>query len=271
METMSIRFTKIALISLIALFSLRSLNAQFYKVYGYQPTEAGEIEAAMWNSFIASSDVDYSFFGERLSRQGLFAHSLEVEYGLSNKWGIAAYLDFEDPKGGSLKHIRTKGLMAHYRFFEKGSRPVDIGIYLEYIFHNRDYENAEELELRLILEKDVGAFRVDFNPIFEKKTSGPEVDEGVEFNYALGIYYLNNGEGIYFTKNLMVQPGIEFYGKMGEFSHLKKWDNQRHYIFPTVDLFIGKRLHWHTGLGLGLTKASDKITFKSILSYVIKF
>ena len=268
---MSKSFTKLIFIAIIALFSIQVLHAQFYKVYDYQPTEAGEIEVAMWNSFVLSSDVDYNYFGQMLSRQGLLAHSLELEYGLSNRWGIAAYFDFEDPKGGSLKHVRTKALMAHYAFFDKGSRPVDIAIYLEYIFHNRDYKDYEELEVRLILEKDVGPVRIDFNPIFEKKTSGSGVTEGVEFNYALGIYYLNNGEGIYFTKNLMIQPGIEIYGKMGEFSHLKEWKEQRHVIFPTVDLFIGPRLHWHAGLGFGLTKASDKITFKSILSYVIKF
>ncbi len=265
------RIKKILFIAFVFLFSLPTLHAQFYRVYDYQPTEAGEIEAAMWNSFVLSSDVDYDYFGQTLSRQSLLAHSLELECGLSKKWGIAAYFDFEDPKGGGLRHVRTKALMAHYAFFDKGSRPVDIAIYLEYIFNSRNYEDSEELEVRLILEKDVGPFRIDLNPIFEKKTSGSEVSEGMEFNYALGIYYLNNGEGIYFTKNLMVQPGIEFYGKMGEATHMKKWDDQRHYIFPTVDLFIGKRLHWHAGLGFGLTKASDKITFKSILSYVIKF
>jgi hypothetical protein len=262
---------KILFIFFVFLLSLPTLHAQFYKVYDYQPTEAGEIEVGMWNSFILSSDVDYNYFGQTLSRQGLLAHSLELEYGLSNKWGIAAYFDFEDPKGAGLKHVRTKALMAHYAFFDKGSRPVDIAIYLEYIFHNRNYKDYEELEVRLILEKDVGPFRIDFNPIFEKKTSGSKVSEGVEFNYALGIYYLNNEEGIYFTKNLMVQPGIEIHGKMGEFSHIKKWENQQHYIFPTVDLFIGQRLHWHTGIGFGLTEASDKMIFKSILSYVIKF
>jgi hypothetical protein len=262
---------KLTLILISILLVCQGAHAQFYKVYDYQPAEAGEIEFALWNTYIPSSDVSSNFFGKKLSRQGLFAHSLELEYGLSNKWGIAAYLDFEDPKGGSLKYVRTKALMAHYAFFEKGSRPVDIAIYLEYIFHNKDYKDYEELELRLILEKDIGAFRIDFNPIFEKKTSGPESEEGVEFNYALGIYYLNNGEGIYFSKNLMIQPGIEFYGKMGEFVDLKSWDNQRHYIFPTVDFYIGKRLHWHTGLGIGLTEASDNITIKSILSYVLKF
>lgn len=265
------RLIRIALFILTLLFSLQSLQAQFYKVYGYQPAEAGEIEFSLWNSYIASSDIHYNYFGEALSRDGLLAHSFEFEYGLSNRWGIALYSDYEDPKGGSFHHVRNKALMAHYAFFDKGSRPVDIAIYLEYIFHNKDYKNYEEFEVKLILEKDVGPFRIDLNPIFEKKTSGPDVDEGLELNYALGIYYLNNEEGIYFSKNLTILPGIEFYGKMGEAVDLKSWDNQQHYIFPIVDILIGKRLQWHTGFGFGLTDASDTVTFKSILSYIIKF
>lgn len=255
----------------ILLASVQGLNAQLYKVYGYQPAEAGEIEFSLWNSYLPSSDISYDFFGEELSRQGLLAHSLELEYGLSNKFGVALYADFEDPSGGSLKFVRTKAIMAHYAFFDKGSRPVDIAIYLEYIINKKDYKDYEELEMRLILEKDIGTFRIDFNPIFEKKTSGSEVGEGIEFNYALGIYYLNNEEGVYATKNLVVQPGIEFYGKMGEISDFKSFGDQSHYIFPTVDLFIGQRIHWHTGIGFGLTGASDDITFKSILSVVLKF
>jgi hypothetical protein len=257
---------------IIAIFlSVLSLRAQFYKVYGYQPAEAGEIEFSLWNSYIPSSDTPYPFFGKDLSREGLLAHSLELEYGLSNRFGIAAYVDFEDPKEGGIKYVRTKAIMAHYAFFEKGSRPVDIAIYLEYIINKKEYKDYEELEMRLILEKDVGAFTVDFNPIFEKKTSGSKSDEGVEFNYALGIYYSNNEEGVYFSKNLMIQPGIEFYGKMGEIADFKSSSDQRHYIFPTMDLFIGQRLHWHTGIGFGLTDASDKVTFKSILSVILKF
>ena len=265
------KLKKISIIFIISLLSLQALHAQLYKVYGYQPAEAGEIEFVIWNSYIPSSDVSYNFFGRELDKKGLFAHSLELEYGLSNKFGIAVYFDFEDPKDGNLRYVRTKALMAHYAFFEKGSRPLDIAIYIEYIINNKDYKDYEELEIRLILEKDIGAFRVDFNPIFEKKTSGSKAEEGLEFNYALGIYYSNNEEGIFFSKNLMIQPGIEFYGKMGEISDFKSRREQRHYIFPTLDFFIGKRLHWHTGVGFGLTDASDKITVKSILSIILKF
>lgn len=81
----------------------------------------------------------------------------------------------------------------------------------------------------------------------------------------------NHEEGIFFSKNLMIQPGLEFYGKIGELSDIKPLSRQRHYIFPTLDFFIARRFRWHTGAGFGLTRASDKITFKSILSIIIKF
>ena len=45
------------------LFIVNGLYAQLYKVYDYQPTEAGEIEFSVWNSYVPSSDLTYSFFG----------------------------------------------------------------------------------------------------------------------------------------------------------------------------------------------------------------
>jgi len=258
-------------IFVLLLLSCLFIHSQFYKVYEYQPAEAGEIELVIWNTFIPSSDVLYDYFGEELSRKGLLAHSLELEYGLSNRFGVALYVDFEDPKGGNFRYVRTKAIMAHYAFFEKGSRPIDIAIYLEYIIHNQDYKDYEELEIRLILEKDIGAFRIVVNPIFEKKTSGSKVDEGLEFNYAVGFYYQPDGEGILLNKNLTIRPGLEFYGKMGEISDFRPRSEQRNIFFPTLDFVIGKRLHWHTGVGIGLTDASDKITIKSILSFILKF
>jgi hypothetical protein len=246
------------------------VHAQFYKVYGYQPAEAGELELVLWNSYIPSSELSYNFFGNEVERKGLFAHSIELEYGLSNKFGVALYFDFEDPRDGNFKFVRTKALMAHWALFDKGSRPVDIALYFEYIIHNKNYKDYEELEVRLILEKDIGSFRVDLNPIFEKKTSGSKVDEGLEFNYAMGLYYMPDGDGIQVNTNLVIRPGLEFYGKMGEISDFKPGSEQRHVLFPTLDLLIGKRIKWQLGIGFGLTDASDKLTFKSIFAVILK-
>jgi hypothetical protein len=261
---------KIYLILVILLLSTQFLSAQFYKVYGYQPAEAGEFELVLWNTYVPSSDHSYNYFGEQLDRKGLLAHSVELEYGLSNRLGVALYFDFEDPKGGKLKYVRTKAIMAHLALFDKGSRPMDIALYLEYIIHNKDFKDYEELEVRLILEKDIGSFRLDLNPIFEKKTSGSKVFEGLEFNYAMGLYYIPDGDGIQVNKNLFIKPGLEFYGKMGEISDFKPGEEQSHYLFPTLEFHIGPRLKWHIGLGVGLSNGADNLIFKSILAIVLK-
>jgi len=62
---------KILPMIIMLLFSFQALHAQLYKVYGYQPAEAGELEFVIWNSYIPSSDVSYNFFGSELSREGL--------------------------------------------------------------------------------------------------------------------------------------------------------------------------------------------------------
>ena len=230
---------------------------QFYKVYGYGTLEAGELELVYWNSFTASSDHQMGFFGTQVDRQGLMAHSVEIEYGLSHRFTVAMYLDFLDPPGMGLKYIRTKALMSYYRFYEKGSRPLDIALYIEYILPHKGYKDSEELEAKIILEKDIGFWTVDLNPTFEKKLSGEGVKEGMEFNLASGLYY----------KGLpWIQPGLEYYSKYGELRDFKPRDQQSHTLFGTVDLFFKKRYHLHTGIGIGLSKAADNFIWKTIFS-----
>ncbi|MCG6185953.1 hypothetical protein [Maribellus maritimus] len=233
-------------------------SAQFFKVYPYMTPEAGEKELVYWFSAI-NSDHQYSFFGKNVDRNGLMAHSLELEYGLSNKWTAGLYLDFEQPAGEQLKHIKTKALMFHGRFWEKGERPVDLGLYVEYILPKKEYKDAEQIEIKIIMEKDYGFHTVVLNPTFEKNIAGPDVDEGVEF--AL------NG-GWYLKKSLTFQPGIEFYTKWGELAEMAPFNESKTYIFPAIDIIMGKhgRLIWHTGAGFGLSDPADNFVFKSILS-----
>jgi hypothetical protein len=239
---------------LLPLFS----SAQFYKVYPYMTAEAGEKELVYWFSAIGS-DHQYAFFGEQVDRQGLMAHSIELEYGLSNKWTAGFYLDFEHPKGNNLKHIRTKALMFHGRFWEKGERPVDLGLYVEYILPRKDYKNAEQLEMKWIIEKDIGFHSIVMNPTFEKTISGPDIFEGVEFALNGGWYY---------RKSLKVQPGIEFYSKWGELKEPRALQDSPVYLFPAIDVIFGTKgnITWHTGAGFGLTNPADNLVFKSILS-----
>ena len=234
-------------------------SAQLFKVYQYQTAEAGEKELVYWFGAV-TSDHSYGFFGEEVSRDGLTAHSIELEYGLSNKWTAGLYLDYEQPKDEQLKHIKTKMLMFHGRFWEKGERAIDLGLYVEYILPKKDYKESEEIEIKWILEKDFGFHRIVLNPTLEKKISGPDVEEGTELTINVGWYY---------NKSLTFQPGMEFYSKWGEMQDMADIEDSKSYIFPAVDFVFGKkgRIILHTGLGIGLTDPSDNFVFKSILSF----
>ena len=235
-------------------------KSQFHQVYGYTTLDANEKELVMWNTFIPSSNETYSFFGETVERQGLMAHSLEVEYGITRRFTVAMYADFEQPKGHDLKWIKTKAVMVYYRFAEKNLLPVDLAIYGEYKLPRKGYKDYEELEIKLIMEKDLGFHQFVLNPTFEKKISGADVTEGVEF--ALNGAYT-------YTKSLVFQPRLEYYSKMGELYDMHDFDEQKHYLFPSFSLFFGKYLQfrWHTGIGIGLTNPADNVVIKSILSW----
>jgi len=232
-------------------------HSQFYKVYEYTTPDAGELELVYWTSYVPSSDQNYDFFDKSYSREGLFAHSFEIEYGLSNNLTVAAYVDYEKPKDSALRRTRMKAVMAHYSMYEKGSRPIDIALYFEYILPREGYKDSEEIEFKTILEKDIKNFTVTLNPTFEKKVSG-DVEEGIEFNFAGGLYYKGN---------LSIIPGIEFYSRLGELRNSRNFNEQKGYIFPTVDLFFMQYLHLHLGAGFGLSDNSDNVVLKSIFSF----
>ena len=188
------------------------------------------------------------------------AYSLELEYGITNRLTVALYADFEQPKGESLRYIRAKAVMLYYQLFEKNQMPVDFALYAEYKLPRKGYKESEEIEFKLIMEKDIKFHRIILNPTFEKKISGEDVTEGVEF--------ILNGAYTY-TKSLVFQPRLEYYSKMGELIDAHPWGEQKNYIFPSFDLYFGKygQFRWHAGVGFGITNPADNLIVKSILSW----
>jgi len=240
-----------------ALLGLASpAQALEFKVYPYSTPSEGEVELAYWWSQIVKSDNSYDYFGKQLNKEGLQQESLEIEYGMTDRWTIAGYADFENPKGDEFKYIRARAVVSRYRFFEQGERFLDGAIYVEYYLPYQKYSDAEKIETRIILEKDIRQISIILNPIFEKDVSGAEVDAGMEFEYASGLYY---------RATPWLTPGVEFYGVMGELSDMKPKDQQEHYIFPRLGFKFQHRLGLDIGYGFGLTQASDDRVIKAIL------
>jgi hypothetical protein len=59
---------------------------------------------------------------------------------------------------------------------------------------------------------------------------------------------------------------VEHYADFGQLRHLESRENQEHTLFAVTD-YSGKLLDVEAGIGFGLTKASDKVVLKTILSH----
>ena len=247
------------LISILPFMGVSEAEARGFKVYGYATPSQGEAEFVYWFDHVLQSGASYQFAGHppvTVDKEGLSRHSLELEYGVTDRWTIAGYLDFENHPDESFEYVQFRTVVLRYRLFEPGERLFDTALYFEYYIPNSAYDQPEKLETRLIFEKTVGAVNLRINPIFEKALSTTDVEEGLEFEYAAGVY----------TPMGHVRLGLEFYGALGEVGNWNPWDAQEHYLVPAVEFPLGP-VEVDFGVGVGLTQASDDLFIKTIVAY----
>lgn len=256
-----------SVVTLLSVFFFSGISeARHFKVYGYKTPDQGDVELVYWVDFIADSDNQMPYFGKTIDREDLWAHTIEIEYGVTDRWTIAGYADFEDPTGEDFEYIQARAVVSRYRLWEKGERFFDTAFYIEYYLPDPDYQDdgttgrvpKEKLETRIILEKEMGSFTLTLNPKLEKVLSGGDNVEGLEFEYGASLYY---------TLSEIFRPGLEFYGEMGELVSFKTGDQQEHYIVPAVKGNIGDAFKWNIGAAFGLTTASDDLVIKGIFEF----
>ncbi len=233
-----------------------ALNLFELEVYPYETAGPGEMELESLNSYVINGQRDAEP-GQAITHH-LWRTSLEMVYGVTDHLEAAGYLDLALTANGRFDYAggRVRG---RYRFLEKDQIPINLGLYAELELPNRRFdENDIELELRLILERDLGPLTVRLNPIFEKSLSGADSSGGMEFQYAAKLFYR-------FRPWMM--PGIEFYGDVGPLTHFEPSSEQKHFIFPVVDAKLTRHVKLSTGVGFGLTPASDFTLVKLNLEY----
>jgi hypothetical protein len=229
------------LVSQVAL----ALNYFELEVYPYKTAAQGEVELENFTTYTRRGTQDTPVPD---NNQGLVRNSMEVTYGVTDKTEVAGYVDYSRARGqgdwdlkGSRAHVRT-------RFAEKGELPVDLGLYAEVEFPRKD-DNDAEFELRGIIEKDLGKWTLDINPVFEKVLKGVEKNEGWELQYAASVIYRLDEHW---------HPRLDFFGDFGTLRDFEGRDEQKHLISPAVDIMFGHGLSASFGVAYGQTKASEQ-------------
>lgn len=213
---------------------------------GYHTTRKGEFEVELHN--------DYSFTDLDNNDRDSSRHQIELEYGLTNRLQLAYYDVFTWDRRNDWERDAFK-LEGKYRLFEAGELPVDITLYGEYINPDGSRDRrSDEMELKLILAKDLGPWNVTGNLITKRKINDHD-PWGFEYTLSAGVRVhkqvklaLELKEGLGTTEDL----GI----------HRKGHKLQ---LMPLVAFSPTPKTRILFGPAIGLTHAAEDLQLKTIV------
>lgn len=183
------------------------------------------------------------------SKKNTWEHQAEFEYGITNRWDVAAYLRWQHTNTDTMDTFEFTGskLRTRYRFAEKGQLPIDILAYLEY--KRPDGSSPDDsLEGKLILAKDIGRFNLAYNQIIEQplRQPDPPVHE-----YSAGANY---------EFHPVFKAGLESHGN---------YSSSKYYLGPTISLAHEK--FWVAfGFLAGLNNRADDFRSRLIAGIPIR-
>ncbi len=149
-------------------------------------------------------------------------------------------------------HIRPRA-----RVPESWHWPVGVSLSAEFGYQRAAYSaDTWTLEIRPIVDKQVGKLYLSFNPTFDRSFHGPSVTQGLVFSP-------NFKAGYDITKK--VNAGLEYYGSLGPITNFDPLRDQQQQIIPCFDLNLGPNWEFNFGVGIGMTQSTDHLLVKWIL------
>jgi len=227
------------------------------QVYEYETVPKG-----MWN---LETHINYigkgtkSFEGPVAPTNNQFHLTYELTRGITDYFETAAYLVLAHRPGGGYEYAGWR-IRPRWRLPESWKLPVDVSISVEVGFPRKQYEeNPVTLELRPIIEKKLGRFQIDINPVLGHALRGPGKGEGWDFEPGVRLGY---------ELNRRLDLSLEYYGAVGPLGNLLPTEQQVHQLFPGGDLKFGENVVVNFGIGFGATEAGNRLVYKMRIGYL---
>ncbi len=232
--------------------------ANFYQVYQYGTPAMGRLYPTFWTTYVTKGDGAHEHFHNGQSPAALAAWSTELDYGVTDRLSLGTYFDVQ-ARHGSEPQFTGGQIESQYRFRDADDLPVNLAVSGKYYIPLKNYNRSQELELRLIVEKERQNFRFDLNPKLNISTTGPRAGSGPRLGLDAAVAW---------RRFFHAQPALEYYSNYGAISHSTGGKDIEQLLFPTIDFRLGHNLDWKVGAGIGLNAdASDLILVKSSLTY----
>jgi hypothetical protein len=254
--------TRVLIAALIAATAAPAAAQDLFEiqVYPYLTVPAGRTAVEVHSNYFASGTTDAPLGEFPLHHQS--HETLEVTHGFTNYFECAGYLVTASHVPGEGSRFAGARIRPRVRFPETPRFFFNIGLSAEFGFNRSEFEaNERTLEIRPILEHEQGRLYMSINPVVAKALKGPDSDESFDFEPSVKF-------GWNVTKIIMA--GAEYYGATGALTDFEPLPEQRHMIFPTIDLEVSPDWELNFGVGRGFTGASQRWVLKSIVGYQFK-
>jgi hypothetical protein len=183
--------------------------------------------------------------------------TIEITQGF-NDWfetGFYIFTSYNPEMGGYGwvgDHIRPR-----VRAPESWHWPVGVSLSAEFGYQRSQYSpDTWTIELRPIIDKQIGRWYFSFNPTVDRSFHGPGVSGGVGFSP-------NFKAGYDITK--VVNMGFEYYGALGPITGFDPLRDQQQQLYPCIDLNVSPKWEFNAGVGVGFTHGTDHLLVKVIL------
>ena len=197
--------------------------------------------------------------GEKLSAgpvaptEGQTHLTFELTRGITDYFEFAGYLAASTRRGVPGEFVSWR-LRPRFRVPE-GKLPFKFSLSTEFAFLRNDtYEPADmTLELRPIIETNIGKFVLSVNPTFGKSIKGPGSTDGLDFEPGVHFGY---------PASEKLEVSLEYYGATGEISDPLPFKQQVHQFFPGFDYSFNESTIFNFGVGFGATDVGNTLVVK---------
>jgi hypothetical protein len=234
---------------------LRAQDNYEIQVYGAETVEPGNTMVELHSNFTVSGSK--TLMDGMIPTNHAVHETIEITHGW-NKWFetgfyiFTSYNQYGYGYGWVGDHIRPR-----VRVPEEWKWPVGASVSFEFGYQRARYSpDTWTLEIRPIIDKQVGRWYLAFNPTFDRSFHGPSVSQGMVFSP-------NVKAGFDVTKKVNV--GFEYYGSVGPVTNFDPVRDQMQQFFPCIDLNVSPKWEFNAGVGVGVTGATDHLIVKFIL------
>ena len=220
-------------------------------IYEYEPMPLGAYSLEAHLNFEPQGTTQRD--GTLLATHQQTHLTLEPTVGLSRAVAVGfMFLNAWEP--GYNPQFAGWRVLPHFYAPESWHLPFRLGLVSEFSFQNARYEeNTRRVEIRPILDRELGHWQLVFNPVFERALHGPGTAHGWNFEPAALLR----------RKREHLSPSVEYYGEIESLTARPHAQPEVHQIFLGGDWEAAESFSINFGVGFDLGGRGPGVIAKS--------